>query len=223
MLRAPTLASFERPPLAVESCYLFRAMKLQMGTLGWTLLCASSVVIACGGSSEKNEGGGSSGKAGSSAAGSSNAGNGGSRAGNSSGGTTANGGSSNAGTSATGGSRNNGGTPSNGGTINIGGSNFDPSDFACDPAPEVGTDCEAGAPPCVNGTSVCYCDDASAWACMGLPGGGGSAGTGPIGDLECPTAKPMAGSPCGDSVGFCPYGSGPLSGCACYAGNWTCL
>lgn len=197
-------------------------MKLRMGKLGWALVCAGSLLAACGGSSDGDGdggGGGGAGQAGS-AAGSKTAGSAGT-----SGSAGASAGNGNGG-SAQGGTRTTGGTPSAAGTglggFNVGGE-FDPGDFMCDPAPQVGSACVDGTTPCLNGTSVCYCQ-MSEWACMPISGGsGGSAGTGPIGNVECPAAKPMSGTPCGDAIGFCPYGDGQFEGCACYAGNWACL
>lgn len=198
-------------------------MKVQLGLLGWALFSGASFVAACGGSSDDGGGdaGGSSGKAGSASAGSS-----GSAGTASQGGSTSNGGASSAGTAAggrnTGGRNSTGGMPGSGG-FNLGGEGFDPSDFTCESPPEVGAACGAEAMPCLNGTDVCYCD-ASKWACMSvLGGGGGAGGTGAIGDIDCPATKPTTGVACGNSVGFCPYGEGAFSGCACYQGSWACL
>lgn len=196
-----------------------------MGLLGWALVGGVSLVAACGGSSDAGgDPGGGAGKAGSSSAGSSSAGTS-SSAGNGSGGSRASGGTSSAGTAS--GGRATGGTPGtagfNVGGFNLGGEGFDPSDFNCESPPEVGAACAEDAVPCLDGTNVCYCD-MSKWACTSvLGGGGGAGGTGPIGNVDCPAAKPTTGTPCGDSVGFCPYGSGQFSGCACYQGSWACL
>lgn len=193
-----------------------------MGLLGWAFVGGVSVVAACGGSSNDGGNEGAAGKAGSAGASGSSAGspNGGSASGGTaSGGSRAGGGTSSAGTAA--GGRNVGGSPGTGG-FNMGGEGFDPSDFACETPPEVGAACGADAVPCVNGTEVCYCN-MSKWACMSALGGGGAGGTGPIGDVECPASKPTSGTACGASVGFCPYGEGAFSGCACYNGSWACL
>lgn len=119
-----------------------------------------------------------------------------------------------------GGSRSDGGAGAGG--LNIGG--FNPSDFACETPPTVGDECDQETTvPCLNGTSVCYCDAMSEWACESVLGGGGAGGTGPIGDVDCPEMKPMNGAECGDGVGFCPYPGGAFGGCACYQGSWACL
>jgi len=103
-----------------------------------------------------------------------------------------------------------------GGGFNLGGAGFDPADLACNPVPKAGDACPAGTQPCVDGTAVCYCQ-ASKWACIDLGGGAGGAGGG---QLECPEAKPMTGSNCGNTFGFCQYGQN--AGCACFNGMWNC-
>jgi hypothetical protein len=202
-------------------------MKLKMGWLGPAVVSAFTLAVACGGSSDNNGespgsgGSASAGKAGSSTSGSSSGGSssgaGGSSAGKPNGGNTS--------TAGNGGTRNSAGTNSTGGIdIGFGGAGFDPSDFACDPAPEAGSECEAGATPCLDGTKICYCQTGE-WACTDVGGLGGASaggGTGPLGDIECPATKPTSGAACGDSVGFCPYGGG-FMGCACYQGSWACL
>jgi hypothetical protein len=104
----------------------------------------------------------------------------------------------------------------------VGGEGINPSDFTCDPPPEVGATCGEDAVPCLNGAAICYCD-MSKWTCPSVLGGAGAGGIGPVGDLDCPETKPTTGTPCGDSVGLCPYGDGQFSGCACYQGSWACL
>lgn len=202
-------------------------MKLKTGWLGPAVVSAFTLAVACGGSSDGNStsdggsGGSSAGKAGSSTTGGTT-----STAGTSSGGSNSTAGKpSTGGTTSTGGTRNNGGATSTGGIdIGFGGDGFDPGDYACDPVPEDGAECEAGTQPCLDGTKVCYCQNQE-WACTDVGGFGGTnagGGTGPIGDIECPTTKPTSGTPCGDAIGFCPYGEG-FSGCACYQGSWACL
>lgn len=203
-------------------------MKLKTGWLVPAVVSALTLAMACGGSSDDNDeggsGGSSAGKAGSSTSGGSSAASSGSSSGGSSSAGKASGGSSSSGGSA--GSRNDGGSTSAGGTdIGFGGDGFDPSDFACDPIPESGSDCDPGTTPCLNGTQVCYCQTEK-WSCTDVGGFGGTnagGGTGPIGNVECPDAKPTSGTPCGDAVGFCPYGDDFTKGCACYQGTWACL
>jgi hypothetical protein len=114
----------------------------------------------------------------------------------------------------TGGRNNTGGF--NFGGFSVGGA-FDPSDFACNPVPKVGSDCPANTQPCVDGTNVCYCNGTK-WACQNALGGG--AGGDGSGQIDCPAAQPMSGDDCGDMQRICPYGNG---GCACYMGKWACL
>lgn len=199
-------------------------MNIRIGWLGLTLACSLSLVAACGGSSENNGNGGGSGAG---AAGKAGASSGGSSSGGRSSGGSGSGGSSTqaGGTSNAGGSRNTGGSQASGGFniggFNIGGEGIDPTDFMCNPVPDVGSACDAGATPCTSGTSICYCQS-NKWACADLGGQGGAGGTGPIGNVDCPDTKPMNGTDCGDEVGYCPYGDGQFSGCACYQGSWTC-
>jgi hypothetical protein len=185
--------------------------------LGGSAWAAALVVAACGGSSNDGEGGsGGAGKAGS-AAGGAGAGASGANAVGGSGGRPA--GAAGAAGAPSGG-RTTGGASGSGG-LGVGGG-LDPSEIACDPRPEVGSACGRGAVPCLDGTSVCYCD-ASKWACAMVPSGGGAGGTGPIGNVDCPATKPRTGTACGATVGFCPYEGGEFGGCACYQGLWACL
>lgn len=192
-------------------------MQTKVTWIGLSVLGLAALLASCsgddgdsdngsGGSSNTsgNGSGGSSsaGKAGSTSAGNTNAGSG---SGGKVGGT---GGNSSAGTAGF----------SFGGNLNLGGGGFDPDDFACNPAPTPGTDCQSDSQPCLNGTEVCYCAMAE-WTCVDIMAGAGGAGP-DIGDLECPPSKPASGSAC-DAPGVCPYG-GQNEGCACYGGMWAC-
>jgi hypothetical protein len=176
-----------------------------------------AVMVSCSGSTDNNDAKGSAGSAGkgTTTAGSSNGNSGSSTGGtaNNNGGTANN----------NGGTRNGGGNNTGGfnfgGTFNLGGAGFDPADYMCDPVPQTGSACVAGTQPCLDGSSVCYCQ-MNKWACLDIGGGLGGAGPGPIGQLDCPATKPMTGDDCGDSIGFCPYGQN--MGCACYQGAWAC-
>jgi hypothetical protein len=195
-------------------------MNIRSGWLGLTFVCGFALVTACGGSSENKGNGGGSGSSAGGKAGSSSGGSAGSNSSSGAGGSSKGGSASN-----NGGSSSNGGSQASGGFnvggFNVGGEGIDPSDFMCNPVPEVGSTCDAEATPCTAGTSVCYCQS-NKWACTDLGGQGGTGGTGQIGNVDCPDTKPMDGTDCGDDVGFCPYGDGQFSGCACYQGSWTC-
>lgn len=190
-------------------------MQLTTGFLGATVLIAFSLVAACGG----DDNGGTGGKGGAGGKGGTSSGSGGK------GGTTSGGGKS--GASSTGGSANGGGGKASGGSssgsggFGIGGFGgaFNPDDYACDPVPEDGSACQAGDQPCIADNDVCACIQEE-WNCIDIEGTGGSSGQ--IGNIDCPPAKPTSGTPCGDSIGFCPYGSGANAGCACYQGEWAC-
>ncbi len=184
-------------------------MRTTTGLLGSAVLFAFAAVLACGGNDES----GGNGKGGSGGKGSSGSGGkgGASSAGSSSGGKAS---------GSTGGKASGGTGPSIGGTGFGGfGGAFNPEDYACDPVPEQGSACEANTTPCIAGSDVCACAQ-NKWNCFNVTGTGG---TGQIGEIDCPTTKPMNGAACGDSIGICPYGGGANSGCGCYQGKWTCI
>jgi hypothetical protein len=203
-------------------CIVLVAMHIKAGLLSLTVLSAFSLMASCGGSSESNDNKGGAG-GGTSTAGKGSGGKAGSTAtagtGTGTGGAQATGGSGSGGSGPSGGRPATGGTFNFGGAFDFGGAPFDPSDFMCDPVPEAGSDCAAGAQPCVAGTSVCYCQ-AMKWTCSDFSGGFGGAGP-DFGELDCPATKPMSGTPCGDQNGYCQFGQG--SACACYNGDWACL
>lgn len=191
-------------------------MNTKATLFGLAITSVVALMVSCSGGTDSNDNpaagshsGGSAGKGGSSSAGTSSSGS-------SSGGTGNNGGSANN----NGGSRNGGGNATGGG-FNLGGAGLDPADYMCNPVPQTGSACTAGTQPCLDGTSVCYCQ-ANKWACNDFGGGLGGAGPGGgLGELDCPATQPTDGASCGDTVGVCPYGQN--MGCACYMGMWTCF
>lgn len=185
-------------------------MQTKTKWVGFSAVALAALLASCSGDDGDSENGSGGSSSSTSGSGGSGAGKGGSTG-------TAGSGKAGSGSGGTGGS--NPGTAgfNFGGNLNLGGAGFDPDDYACEPAPTPGSDCEANAQPCLNGTDVCYCANAE-WACMDILGGGG--GAGPGGELECPANKPASGSAC-DAQGICPYG-GQNEGCVCYGGMWTC-
>jgi hypothetical protein len=179
-------------------------MMMKTTQLPLALLGILSLLAACSGDDKSDGTGGASsgsgGKAGSAAAGAST------------GGSKASGGGSGSNTGGSGGNT--------GGFSFAGTGGFNPDDYMCNPAPEVGSDCAADTEPCLNGTDVCSCEMGQ-WACndLGLGEGGGPGGG--FGEIECPATKPMTGSACGDVIGFCPYG-GQTMGCVCVNASWAC-
>ena len=189
-------------------------MTLMTAHLPLTLLLTLSLLAACSGDDGDSDSGGGSGGS------TSNSGSGGSvsggKAGSSSAGASS-GGKASAGSNNGGSGNNTGGT----GGISFGGfGGINPDDYMCDPAPEAGSDCAADAQPCLNGTEVCGCQEGM-WQCIDFGGGEGGGPGGGFGEIECPATQPMSNTPCGDTIGFCPYG-GQNMGCVCANGNWMC-
>jgi hypothetical protein len=186
------------------------SMTMKTAQLPVTLLLTLSLLAACSGDDgDTGSGGGTGGTASNSGAGKSAGGT----AGSSSAG-------ANTGGKASAGS-NNGGSGNNTGGISFAGfGGINPDDYMCDPVPQVGSDCAEDAQPCLNGTEVCGCPMGQ-WQCVDVGGGEGGGPGGGLGEIECPATQPMTDTPCGDTVGVCPYGNN--MGCVCAEGNWACI
>jgi hypothetical protein len=187
------------------------SMTLKTAHLPLTLLLNLSLLAACSGDDGDSDSGGGTGGS------SSNSGSGGSASGGKAGSSSA---GANSGGKASAGSNNGGSGNSTGGVSFAGFGGFNPDDYMCDPVPEAGSNCAADAQPCLNGTEVCGCQEGM-WQCIDLGGGEGGGPGGGFGEIECPATQPMNSTPCGDTIGFCPYG-GQNMGCVCANGNWMC-
>jgi hypothetical protein len=192
------------------------SMTMKTAQLPLTLLLTLSILAACSGDDGDNDSGGGSGGS------TSNSGSGGSASGGKAGSSPA---GSSSGGKASAGSNNGGSGGSGNNTGGTGGISFagfggiNPDDYMCDPVPEAGSDCAADAQPCLNGMEVCGCQEGM-WQCIDLGGGEGGGPGGGLGEIECPATQPMSNTPCGDTIGICPYGQN--MGCVCANGNWMC-